>query len=263
MLLRPLPFVAALVFLAEMPDVSAAQAKVDPKTKVDPKAPKVEPKNPRRYDLEAFIKEVSALPAEEQVSAVLKKMKEVNPGFREFGPTTIVENAVVKLVINTYEVEDIAPIRAFEKLVELYANGPSGSKLIDISPLAGLKLTVLDIGYNPGLSDISIVRGMPLKNFRCYLTAVETLAPLEGCPLQDIECSHSKVTSLKTLKGMKLKTLGCSNCKNEAGQTITDLSPLQGMMLTMFHGDAVKPRNFIRPQDHADRGPLAGQHADR
>jgi Leucine-rich repeat (LRR) protein len=256
MLSRTFPLVVSLLILAGLPESSAGQAKADPKNpKVDPKKTKVEPKNPRRWDLETFIKEVSVLPAEEQVSAVLRKMKEVNPGFREFTSSMIVDGAVAKLWVNTYEVEDIAPVRAFEKLVELYATGPSGSKLIDVSPLAGLKLSVLDLSYNAGLSEISVIRGMPLKTFRCLATAVATLAPLENCQtLEDLECGYSHVTSLKPLKGLKLKTLGCSICKGENGQTITDLSPLQGMMLTKFHCDSAGAKDYavLKPMPITD-----------
>ena len=64
---------------------------------------------------DAFIKEVAALPAEQQVARVIAKLKELNPGFDPVAAkeTHKIDNgAVTELAFKTEHVADISPVRA-------------------------------------------------------------------------------------------------------------------------------------------------------
>ena len=102
-----------------------------------------------RWDTPAFrqwTKDVAALPAEQQVAAVSKKLQELNSGFDgkvcggEGGdlsvPPTIENGVVTKLHLISHEVTDISPIRALRGLKTLSCNGvnPHQGRLVDLSP---------------------------------------------------------------------------------------------------------------------------------
>jgi Leucine-rich repeat (LRR) protein len=197
---------------------------------------------------DAWVKRVAALPAEEQVKAVVDKLKELNPDF--VGQVTHkVENAqVTELVIETDQVTDLSPLRALPALHHLgcSGSGPGKSRLLDgqfqvlqwepvakgqgvhrladLSPLKGSKLTHLDCSYSR-VADLSPLKGMPLEALVCASTKVSDLTPLKDSRLVVLNCRDTPIADLSPLKDMPLGHLFVDFTR------ISDLSPLGGMQL--------------------------------
>jgi Leucine-rich repeat (LRR) protein len=158
-------------------------------------------------DLE-WVKQVSALPPEQQLKAVLAKLKEENPDFDGAAvDKTVDPDGVTVLTLRTDKVQDISPVRALEKLKTLGFMGTAGM-LEDLSPLKGLKLESLDCGANK-IKDLSPLKGMPLKLLLLGENPVTDLTPLKDLPLENLEIKNlDKVSNLAVLKSIKtLKTL--------------------------------------------------------
>ena len=95
-----------------------------------------------------------------------------------------------------------------------------------------MKLEIASFNHNPELTEITALKGMPLKTLEFDYTKVAAPTPLEGChSLEVLKCSVTRVTNLKPLKGLKLKELWCSLNKGAKDETISDLAPLHGMKL--------------------------------
>lgn len=199
--------------------------------------------------LESWLEEVSKLPLKKRLDAVTEKLQELNPGFDGKVEYKIRDQTDVEMFFNTFDVSDISPIRAIKELRMLECQGSSErkGKLVDLSPLRGLKLTTLRISYNP-VVDLSPLAGMELTNFRCHNTSVVDLSPLSGMPLVSINCRYSQVSDLAPLKGMPLKVLVCS------GTRVSDLSPLRDTMLEVLHLQQTKVEDLSPlselPLDH-------------
>jgi hypothetical protein len=175
---------------------------------------------------EAWEKSVAALPAQEQAEAVSKRLKELNPGFDGQVQSDIRDGQVKGLSFPTDAVKDLKPLRALPGLESLTCCGTAAvpGKVTDLSPLRGLPLKVLSVSDNP-VSDLSPLRGMSLEELRCYRTRVEDLTLLKGMPLTQLWAGETRVADLSPLKGMKLTVLLLD------GTRVTDLSPLRGMAL--------------------------------
>jgi serine/threonine protein kinase/Leucine-rich repeat (LRR) protein len=184
-----------------------------------------------------WVKTVAALPAEEQVKAVAKKLQELNPGFdgKETGGdgkgTPKIDGGVVtEFGFVTDNVTDISPVRALVglKALNCSGSGPGKGILSELSPLHGMRLSNL-FCYYTSISDLSPLRGMPLTQLWCGDTQVSDLSPLQGMPLMRLKCYGTQVSDLSPLKGMKLSEVLCDR------SNVSDLSPLQGMPLTILH----------------------------
>jgi len=177
-------------------------------------------------EAEAWEKSVAALPAQEQAEAVARRLKELNPGFDAQVQPDIRDGQVKGLSFPTFAVKDLAPLRALPGLESLVCGGTPAvpGKVTNLSPLRGLPLKSLYVYDNP-VSDLSPLAGMPLEELRCYRTGVEDLTPLKGMPLRELWAGETRVADLSPLKGMKLKVLLIDNTP------VSDLSPLRGMAL--------------------------------
>jgi tRNA A-37 threonylcarbamoyl transferase component Bud32 len=172
-------------------------------------------------------KSVAALPADKQVEAVARRLKELNPRFDGRVEPTIRDGVVIGLAFNTDNVSDLSPVRALTRLESLDCNGTASRQgmVADLSPLRGLPLKSLNFTDNQ-VSDLSPLRGLPLKTLAFQRNlAVKDLTPLRGIPLGQLDCAHTCVADLSPLKGMKLKHLSCDQT------LVSDLSPLRGMAL--------------------------------
>jgi hypothetical protein len=181
-------------------------------------------------EVERWEKSVAALPAEQQVEDVVKRLKELNPRFDGRVEPTTRDGVVIGLRFNTDQVSDLSPLRALTGLEDLYCNGTAErhGSVADLSPLRGLPLKTLWLLDNQ-VTDLSPLRGMPLKTLVFQRNhALKDLTPLEGMPLEHLECAHTNVADLSPLKGMKLKHLSCDET------LVSDLSPLRGMALEAF-----------------------------
>ena len=106
------------------------------------------------------------------------------------------------------QVRDISPLRALRGLVSLDLLGtfPSRGKLSDLTPLRGMPLKRLNLGSS-GVSDLGPLRGMPLTMLFLSETRVADLSPLKGARLELFTAERTPVSDLEPLRGMPLKYL--------------------------------------------------------
>src|SRR5262249_44597345 len=153
-------------------------------------------------------KSVAGLPAEKQVEAVARRLKELNPAFDGQVRSDIRDGQVTGLLLSAHAVKDLSPLRALRRLESLECSGTveAQGKLTDLSPRRGLPLKTLKCQDNP-VSDLSPLRGMPLEVLECYRTQVEDLTPLKGMRLRDLKVGRTRVADVSPLKGMRLTFL--------------------------------------------------------
>src|SRR5262249_24025543 len=77
---------------------------------------------------EAWLEEVADLPAQEQVDAVLAKLRERNPNFDGLATRQVKDGVVTWLEFRTHDVTDIAPVRALQGLKNLKVHGTEERK---------------------------------------------------------------------------------------------------------------------------------------
>ncbi len=175
---------------------------------------------------DAWYRSVAALPAEEQVGVVLRRLRELNPGFDGKAEHKIEHGAVTELRLGTELVSDISPVRALTRLARLECRGGRADGVLsDLAPLQELRLTYLDCGANP-VADLSPLKAMPIFTLRCDHTRVADLTPLQQLPLLHLDCSHTAIQTLAPLQGIPLRTLDCQDT------LVNDLTPIAAMLLT-------------------------------
>ncbi|MBI5395746.1 MAG: SUMF1/EgtB/PvdO family nonheme iron enzyme [Verrucomicrobia bacterium] len=193
-----------------------------------------------------WFKQIAALPAEQQVAAVVAKLKELNPGFdgkethkvesigqtllsgqsaTKQGPATLLSPrssgdgatgvsplpAITELAFSTVAVTNIVPLKVLtglKKLTLLPWQQGAKSPLSDLTPLTGLPLTFLACG-NSQVADLTPLKGMPLTILSVDNTPVSDLSPLAGMPLTILWCNGTRVTDLSPLAGAPLMELRC------------------------------------------------------
>jgi hypothetical protein len=199
---------------------------------------------------DAFIKEVAALPAEEQVKRVVAKLKELNPDFDTATVRHVIgsNNQVGKFHFCSTGVTNMAPVSALTHLYHLTCSGPQQegkrSPLQDLSPLRGLKLKNLSC-YHTEVADLSPLRGMPLEGLSCFYTRVNDLTPLQGMPLKVLNSFSTAISDLTPLS----TTRSLENLNLYKSPAVRDLAPLRGLPLKSL---------TIRATTVSDLSPLAG-----
>jgi internalin A len=103
----------------------------------------------------------------------------------------------------------------------------AGTGVTDLTPLKGMPIKALDLRGLP-LNDLTVLHDMPLKELYLEDTDVVDLRPLQGMQLITLYLNNTKVKDLSPLLGMPLKQL------NLFGTNVEDLSVLQGMPLEML-----------------------------
>ncbi len=172
-----------------------------------------------------WMKDVQAMPAEEQIKAVSKKLMELNPGFDGKLTPGFEGRSVTELRFVTDNVTDISPVRALAELKGLSCQGSNLGQgdLADLSPLQGMKLTMLSLSLTQ-VSNLSPLQGMPLISLSVSGTKVSDLSPLKGMPLSNLTFGFTLVSDLSPLIRMPLRILSCHN-----NLQLSDLSALQGI----------------------------------
>jgi len=221
-------------------------------------APEQKPLAFQMPGFDEWVTQVQAMPAEQQVEAVSKKLVELNPGFdgkltgaNGYTPP-VIENGVVKsIAFLTDNVTDISPLRALVWLESLNCDGRDKGLLSDLSPLKEMRLTSLSC-FSTNVADLSPLKGMKLKTLECGGTNVSDLSPLKDMKLINLVCGYAPVSDLSPLQGMPLEMLVCGNTKVSdltplkdmplkllwcGGTQVTDLTPLKGMMLSELRCD--------------------------
>lgn len=191
-----------------------------------------------------WVKTVQALPAEQQVTAVSKKLVELNPGFDGNVKSKSLQGVVTDLEIDTTQVTDISPVRVLAGLTSLNCFGSQAVKgqLKDLSPLVGMKLTQFSC-WHTQVADLSPLKGMQLKQLACTGTQVTDLSPIKGMPLMNFDMGDTQISDLSILQGLPLVTLSCWSSK------VTDLSPIRQLPLEVLD---------ISNTSVSDLSPLAG-----
>jgi len=188
-----------------------------------------------------WIAQVQAMPAQQQITAVSKKLVELNPGFDgKWNGTPQIENDVVTaLDIAVDKLIDISPVRALSRLrtLRLLPTSPNVA-FSDLSPLNGMQLTALTF-KKTSVSDLTPLKGMPLTTLDCAVSGrLSNLSPLSGVPLTNLNCSKSPITDLSPLQGMALSYLNCEFTG------VSDLTPLAGMPLSNANFMSTKVANL-------------------
>lgn len=123
-----------------------------------------------------------------------------------------------------------------------------GLGLSDLTPLEGMPLAFLDLGYNREATDLSPLAGMPLRDLNIERTKVTDLSPLKGMRLEVLAMADAPVSDLSPLRGMPLisftaQTRSLADIRPLSdspltgyvrfeGSRVTDLSPLAGKQIT-------------------------------
>ncbi|MFA6562605.1 MAG: SUMF1/EgtB/PvdO family nonheme iron enzyme, partial [Verrucomicrobiia bacterium] len=186
-----------------------------------------------------FVQTVAALPAEQQVTRVMARLRELNPQFDGRQTHKVEGGAVTELSFSTVGVTDITPIKALKWLKKLVIVPPTLNQkgaLTDLAPLQGLPLTWLWCHGN-SIADLTPLQGMPLTVLSCGGTQVRNLAPLAGMKLIVFSVNDTEASDLSPLQDMPLTVLWCNNTK------VTDLAPLQAMPLQELKCDFVPARD--------------------
>jgi Leucine-rich repeat (LRR) protein/tRNA A-37 threonylcarbamoyl transferase component Bud32 len=172
---------------------------------------------------------VAAMPPGEQVPAIAAKLKEFNPEFDGKLEHEVQNGAVARLVFSTDGVTDLSPVRALTGLRELSCGGTAEArrgKLADLSPLRGMKLTVLSCN-DTQVDQLGPLAGMPLERLDIARTQVRELKALKDAPLERLVLDETPITDLTPLKRMpSLRKISLR--RTEVG----DLSPLSVLALT-------------------------------
>ena len=100
----------------------------------------------------------------------------------------------------------------------------SKSGVTDITLLKGLPLRVVDLMGLP-ISDIRALEGMPLKKLYLENTKVSDLSVLIGMPLEELYLSTTNVSDLSPLEGSRIRML------NLLGTLVEDISPVAKLPL--------------------------------
>ncbi len=169
--------------------------------------------------------QIAALPAAEQVEAVLAELKKRNPNFSgSFQPMFEGEH-VIGIDCDSRDLRDITPLRALRHLQILWI---SNAPLTDLTPLQGLQLTQLSLNECE-LTDLSPLQGMPLESLHIRGWSGTDLNPLQGMPLKVLNCSgRGQTIDLSPLHGLPLEHLFCNTLE------LTSLEPLQNMPLQIL-----------------------------
>jgi hypothetical protein len=169
-----------------------------------------------------WVKDVAAMPAAMQVEAVSRKLVELNPDFDGKVTEKIEDGTVTSLGFVADDVTDLSPVRALERLKSLSCCGATkgASKLFDLSPLEGMKLTSLYC-HTTQISDFSPIKNTSITYLHCGGTPIADLSSLRGMRLTTLICSGTNVSDLSALEGMPLTRLSC------IGTLVSELAPLE------------------------------------
>lgn len=123
-------------------------------------------------------------------------------------------------------------------LIKYYVKGEDGilklncvKKLNDLSPLAdtSLHITHLDISNNATLSDLTSLKGLPLKKLQAHGNNITDLSPISEMKLEYLSLgSNKKLKNLNQISNLPLKELYIPRTN------ISDLTPLSKMPLNIL-----------------------------
>lgn len=161
---------------------------------------------PQKKDatFEQWVREVQAMPAERQVTAVAKKLEDLNAAYDGVMTPKIQDGVVTEIRFSSNGVRDLSPFRALSGLKVFRCNG-NESPLKDLTPLIGLKLNLFDC-IGTSVSDLNPLKDMPLGTLNVCRTKVTDLSPLRGMPLTYFLFDGTAVTDVSPLHDCKQLT---------------------------------------------------------
>lgn len=169
---------------------------------------------------------------------VYDRVAKLNPYFRRAGCYRAEKGKID-------EAWDHVPLPAYDgRRVQVCLYRAEPGSLIVIPPADSLAegLATVDL-RRTWIGDLSLLKGMPLRDLNAAWTKVADLSPLKGMPLETLDLLDTAVSDLKPLTGMKLTSL------NIAGTKVADLSPLKHMPLKTLRANGTAA---------ADLSPLKG-----
>ena len=191
--------------------------------------------------LRNFQVEVSHLKPDEQVSQVMDKLRELNPGFAGKEKYTVEEGEVVELAFSSVGLTNLWPVSALTHLQSLKCPGDAEARvpsaLADLAPLRHLWLEELDCSWTQ-VSDLNPLRDLDLKVLHCRGCRVKDLGALRNHSLSELDCAFTQVRDLSPLKGMPLRTLRCE------AAPLKSLDPLRELPLQRLWCDHRQPRDL-------------------
>ena len=118
-----------------------------------------------------------------------------------------------------------------------YALSLNGRQLADLTPLAGMPISRLEL-IGSKVLDINVLTEMPLVKLHLVDTRLRGLNPLKGKRLPHLTIAKSEVTDLSPLKDMPLIQLDLSN------SPVSEVTLLKGMPITTLDLSGTKVENF-------------------
>ena len=195
----------------------------------------------RQYE-ELIRDQLQAKQTDGAIRAALSFLTYLNPGIRQLNslPPIVKDGRLALTLTGNGELVDLSGLAALP-ITEL--NLEDCRKLTDLSPLAGMQLQHLNVA-NSAVADIAALEGMPLRELDLSRTKVAELRALAGMPLEKLSLRKLPIASIAPLKGAPLKEL-------DLGYTdrLRDISPLAGMPLAQLRLDSSSVK---------DLAPLAG-----
>ena len=111
---------------------------------------------------EKWMKEVAALPAEKQVEAVVKRLRELNPGFAESPWYNIEDGVVTELRFAADNVTDISPVRALRRIAAFSVVAAAARARVSSPTCRRWRDALRTWLAVVAVSDLSPLKGMPL-----------------------------------------------------------------------------------------------------
>ncbi len=129
-------------------------------------------------------------------------------------------------------IEDLSPLKGLP-ITQLEI---AETRVADLSPLAGMRLSNIVADQNPALADLRPLSGMPLDHASfANCKALRSLAGLEGAPLRTCYFQGTEVEDLTPLAQSPLQVIDCSSTR------ITTVEPLATTLLVELRaGNAMR-----------------------
>src|SRR5262249_40356616 len=150
---------------------------------------------PAGPDTAEWEKKVAALPAEEQIKAVVARLHKLNPDFE----LTEIRKDIRDGKVTGFEVigsglRDLSPVRALPAVSAVRCVADVSRKVVapDLSSLKGMNLREVSL-RGTDISDVRELAGLPLIGLELSCTRVTDLSPLKRMPLSELHVAYTLV----------------------------------------------------------------------
>lgn len=140
----------------------------------------------------------------------------------------------LRQVLRIRSTQTVARLVNGELHIDLRGLGTQAANVPDLLPLIGMRIHALQAPGMSGVRDLSVLRGMPLRELNLEGANVHDISPLEGMPLVKLSLTRCPFDSLHPIREAKLERLSI------AGSQVSDLTPLRGMPLKWLEISSTK-----------------------